>query len=123
MIFRCKDRSSGTWRTIRLPGIEFLRRFLQHVLPRGFHKVRYFGLWHHSKRNLSNRAWLLLILEKPTDAAHPVKIADLLEGLDQLAEIHDNIRDEDHDADRPCCPHCGSTKTRLIAKWPRFSVP
>ena len=23
-----------------------MRRFLQHVLPRGFHKVRYFGLWH-----------------------------------------------------------------------------
>ena len=34
--------------TVRLPGVQFLRRFLQHVLPRGFHKVRYAGLWHHS---------------------------------------------------------------------------
>ena len=42
--FRYKDRSNDTWRTLRLPGVEFLRRFLQHVLPRGFHKVRYFGL-------------------------------------------------------------------------------
>jgi hypothetical protein len=24
--------------------MEFIRRFLQHVLPRGFHKVRYYGL-------------------------------------------------------------------------------
>jgi hypothetical protein len=24
---------------------EFIRRFLQHVLPRGLHKVRYYGLW------------------------------------------------------------------------------
>ena len=123
--FRYKDRSNDTWRTLRLPGVEFLRRFLQHVLPRGFHKVRYFGLWHHSKRDLASRAWLLLILEKPTDAVGPLKIADLLEGLDQLAEICDNqdLGDEDHDTDSPRCPHCGSTRTRLLAEWPRFGLP
>jgi hypothetical protein len=123
--FRYKDRSSDTWRTLRLPGVEFLRRFLQHVLPRGFHKIRYFGLWHHSKRDLASRAWLLLILEKPTDAVRPLNIADLLEGLDQLAESCDqqDFGDEDHDTDSPCCPHCGSTRTRLLAEWPRFGVP
>ena len=26
-----------------LEASEFIRRFLQHVLPRGFHKVRYYG--------------------------------------------------------------------------------
>jgi len=39
-----KDRKAGRRRTCRLSGDEFMRRFLQHVLPRGFHKVRYFGL-------------------------------------------------------------------------------
>ncbi len=123
--YRWKDRDANVWRIVRLPGVEFLRRFLQHVLPRGFHKVRYFGLWHHSKRDLSSRAWLLLILEKPTDATGPVKIADLLEGLDQLHEIHENqyLGDEDHDADSLCCPYCGSARTRLLAEWPRFGVP
>ena len=29
---------------MRLPAQEFLRRYLQHVLPRGFHKVRSYGL-------------------------------------------------------------------------------
>ncbi|MEA1934279.1 MAG: transposase, partial [Thermodesulfobacteriota bacterium] len=29
------------WRTMTLPVMEFIRRFLQHALPRGFHKVRY----------------------------------------------------------------------------------
>ena len=87
--FRYKDRGADTWRTMRLPGVEFLGRFLQHVLPRGFHKVRYYGLWHHSKRDLSNTAWLLLILQKPTDVAGPPKIADLLEALSQLADIDD----------------------------------
>ena len=38
------------WRTMTLPGEEFLRRFLQHVLPRGVHKVRYYGLWHPAAR-------------------------------------------------------------------------
>jgi len=41
-----KERKTGRSRTCRLSGDEFMRRFLQHVLPRGFHKVRYFGLWH-----------------------------------------------------------------------------
>jgi len=124
--FRYKDHDADVWRTVRLPGVEFLRRFLQHVLPRGFHKVRYYGLWHHSKRNLSSRAWLLLILEKPTDAAGPVKIADRLEALGQLADIHDRPYTADDDDDhhgRPRCPHCGSARTRFLAQCPRPGVP
>ena len=118
--FRHKDRASHTWRTMRLPGVEFLRRFLQHVLPRGFHKVRYYGLWHHSKRNLSSRAWLLLIMQTPVDAPAPMKIADLLESLGQLAELDDrqDVGDENDDADGPCCPHCGSAHTTLLGEWP-----
>jgi hypothetical protein len=61
------------WRPERLPGVEFLRRFLQHVLPQGFHKVRYYGLWHPSKRTQSNRAWGLLILQPSTDTSEPPK--------------------------------------------------
>ncbi len=43
--FRYQDATARAWRTMTLPGDEFLRRFLQHVLPRGFHKVRYYGFW------------------------------------------------------------------------------
>ena len=45
-------RKSGTNepRTMRLVPMEFIRRFLQHVLPSGFRKIRYFGLHHSSKR-------------------------------------------------------------------------
>ncbi|MGE3542123.1 MAG: transposase [Candidatus Tectimicrobiota bacterium] len=35
-------------RTAQLDGLEFLRRFLQHVLPDGFQKVRHFGFLHAS---------------------------------------------------------------------------
>ncbi len=123
--FRYKDRGADTWRTTRLPGFEFLGRFLQHVLPRGFHKVRYYGLWHHSKRDLSNRAGLLLMLQKPTDAAGPPKIADLLEALSQLAAIDDgqNIGEGDDNVESPCCPHCGSSRTAFLGEWPRPRMP
>jgi hypothetical protein len=41
--FRWPDRQSGETRTETVSGEEFLRRFLQHVLPRGFTRVRHFG--------------------------------------------------------------------------------
>ena len=34
----------GKKRTLRLPGTEFIARFLQHVLPRGFKRIRHYGL-------------------------------------------------------------------------------
>ena len=48
--FSYKDREKRKWRKTRLPGNEFIRRFLQHVLAKGFHKVRYYGLWSPTHR-------------------------------------------------------------------------
>jgi len=120
--FRWNDRKSGGWRTERLPGVEFLRRFLQHVLPRGFHKVRYYGLWHPSKREQSDRAWWLLMLANP---AKPLKIASLSEVLSQLLDLADHTSDEGPgpDEELPRCPHCGSCRTRLLGEYPRLGVP
>jgi hypothetical protein len=42
-----------------------MRRFLQHVLPRGFHKVRYFGLWHPAHRDDATRVCQMLQLQAP----------------------------------------------------------
>jgi hypothetical protein len=46
----CTSRKVGSarLRTAHLDGMEFLRRFLQHVLPDGFMKVRHFGFLHAS---------------------------------------------------------------------------
>jgi len=123
--FRFKDRNAGVWRAERLPGVEFLRRFLQHVLPRGFHKVRYYGLWHPSKRSLSHRAWVLLMLETPADTTRPLKLADLLEALGQLPQRTDPaFLDLPHDdAESPQCPSCGSVRTRLLGEYPRCGGP
>ena len=41
--FKYKDSEEGQWHTLVLAATEFIRRFLQHVLPRGFQRVRYYG--------------------------------------------------------------------------------
>lgn len=62
-----KERKTDTLRTCRLSGDEFMRRFLQHVLPRGFHKVRYFGLWHPAQRQNATRVRQMLQLQTPPE--------------------------------------------------------
>ena len=41
--FRYRKSGSRRWRNLPVTAEEFLRRFLQHVLPKGFHKVRHYG--------------------------------------------------------------------------------
>jgi hypothetical protein len=65
VVIRHKHRKSSRWRTSRISAHEFMRRFLQHVLPQGLHKVRYFGLWHPSKRKQAAQVRLHLLLERP----------------------------------------------------------
>ena len=67
---RHKHRKSRRWCTTRLGGREFMRRFLQHVLPKGLHKVRYSGLWHPQQRHHAVRARHMLALN-PTTIAGP----------------------------------------------------
>jgi hypothetical protein len=44
VVFRYRDRPAGdVLRTMRLPGVEFLRRFLLHVLPPGLQRIRHYG--------------------------------------------------------------------------------
>jgi len=47
---RYRESGSEKVRTLRLKPMEFIRRFLQHVLPSRFCKIRHYGLHHSSKR-------------------------------------------------------------------------
>jgi hypothetical protein len=51
--FRWKDYridGSGRWKTMTLTAHEFIRRFLMHVLPKGFHRIRHYGLFANGNR-------------------------------------------------------------------------
>ena len=69
--FRYKDYAHGNRRKVlTLEASEFIRRFLLHVLPRGFMRIRHYGL-------LANRAKRLKLaqarsaLDQPPPAPHP----------------------------------------------------
>ena len=95
---RYKQRKSSRRRTSRMHGNEFVRRFLQHVLPKGMHKVRYFGLWHRCRRQRAAQARLLLELERTTPPATEPAASSLLKVADQSAAIATAPRR---------CPTCG----------------
>ena len=58
--FRYKDRESGEDQYRTLAAEEFIRRFLQHVLPKGFVKVRYYGFFSSGNRPQLRRIRQLL---------------------------------------------------------------
>ncbi len=87
--FRYKDyRRSGTDRqqTMTLAANEFIRRFLLHALPRGFHRIRHYGLLASGTRkgNLERARALLNVAPPPDD-----------DTMEEAANV------------RPPCPCCG----------------
>lgn len=71
--FRWRDsRDSNRSKIMKLDAIEFLRRFLMHVLPDGFIRIRYFGFMANAqrKRNLA-RARELIGCQPPSIRQHP----------------------------------------------------
>lgn len=58
--WRYRESTTRAWRHVDLEPFELIRRFLQHVLPRGFHRVRRFGWWHPGGRGKLNRVRALL---------------------------------------------------------------
>ena len=51
--FRYKDYRDGKtrWKSMTLKADEFIRRFLKHVLPKSFHRIRHYGLFANAHRN------------------------------------------------------------------------
>ena len=70
--FRYRDHRTQQRRRVTLSGLEFLQRFLQHVLPRGCTKVRYYGIWSPTGRRQLDQARALL-----TDSPVPTEPAPL----------------------------------------------
>jgi len=62
VVFEWKDyRDDSKVKVMSLEAVEFLRRFLMHVLPSGFHRIRYYGLFanRHRAANLERCRYLL----------------------------------------------------------------
>jgi hypothetical protein len=120
-----KGKHGGRWLVTRLSGHEFMRRFLQHVLPKGFHKVRYFGLWHASQKTLARRARQLLDLARPAPPLVPVTLAPVAlatNTVDTPADLHEPASVPPFAAIEVArrCPHCPDGRLVLIGRlYPR----
>jgi hypothetical protein len=93
--FRWKDyRDGDRQKTMSLEGDEFIRRFLIHVLPDGFHRIRYYGFLGNSHRTQKLALCRSLLQMAPTapSADPPADYRDRYEALTGLS-----LRQ---------CPHC-----------------
>ena len=110
--FLYRDRADGDRRKhMTLPAEAFLRRFLLHVLPRGFVRIRYYGLLANSVRR-ERIALCRKLLGVPAEAVLPVA----RESWEQLL-----LRLTGDDVTR--CPQCRAGRlrtTRTIAPSTSF---
>ena len=73
--FKYKDSNTEEWKIMSLKAEEFIRRYLQHVLPSGFMKVRYYGLFASANRKLLSKVREILGCKKleSKKKAQPIK--------------------------------------------------
>jgi hypothetical protein len=105
--FRYKDYGdSARHKTMTLDAVEFLRRFVQHVLPRGFVKIRHYGLLANAQRatRLALCRCLLLV----------ATVAALLPQPEVVSITPAQPR---------CCPRCGGTRLHYSVLSPATPAP
>lgn len=87
--FMVKDYAEhGKWRRQTVSGVEFIRRFLMHVVPKGFVRIRHYGLL--SSRNKAPKLALcrfLLGCKKYISALREMKTDEMLKHLYQV-DVH-----------------------------------
>ena len=111
--FLAKDyRDNASQKPVTLDGVEFLRRFAMHILPKQFVRIRRFGIYNHTtKRNL---ALQFVEPDKTIDALIKKKqpAETTLERFERLTGIN------------PCiCPTCRKGKMVAIRVLPRIRSP
>jgi len=92
--FTWKDyRQDGKTKVMTLPADEFIRRFLQHTVPDGFHRIRHIGFLANRHRTAKLALCRDLLAAPPPDPEPPRRWQDRLRDL------------TGHDID--VCPGCG----------------
>jgi len=103
--FKCKDyRIEGRdrYKRMTLATDEFIRRFLIHVLPKRFHRIRHYGL-----------------LAKTSGADNIARARELLAGPKPQRQPADA---DATDHNEPACPCCGG-RMIIIETFPRGATP
>ena len=109
--FRYKDyriKGPGRYKTMTLKPAEFIRRFLIHVLPNGFHRIRHYGLLASStKTETIARARELIAAAKSAQTTQKQQAPDGAAATDKPAQA---------------CPCCGG-RMNIIETFKRGATP
>jgi hypothetical protein len=102
--YKAKDyRKGGEYKEITIRGVEFIRRFLMHVLPKGFKRIRHYGLLSNRVKQKSMvHCWNLLGCQKYLSALREMTTVQILYKLFSV--------------DINKCPDCGSMKIHTFQK-------
>jgi hypothetical protein len=109
--FQWKDyRQPAKPKLMRLDVIEFIRRFLLHVLPPGFQRIRHFG-WLANRNRKAKLALCRALINTPVTELLPSP-----QGCQQLRQVLDSITSHP-------CPQCGKgqmvrIQTLSAYRWP-----
>lgn len=105
VLFSWKDYRSGHFRKMRLEIDEFIRRFLLHILPQGFFKVRYYGIFtnRYRKENIQNAKKLL---KQEQELRLEEAIEDGKNVLIKRYSIWDELLKTTQEYRKPNCPCC-----------------
>jgi len=103
--FRYRDNQTQRLKRVRLPAQEFVRRFLQHVLPKGFAKVRHYGLSSSAAGPRHAAALALLQTASPPVPPAPASAPANQPFPQQPEQI---VR----------CPHCGTGRLVWLGQIP-----
>jgi len=95
--FKYQPVNTKIWRIMKLPVLAFMARFLQHVLPKGFCKVRYYGFLHQRCR------------EKLKSIRKQLKLPEVIIPV---------VEPEKH-----YCPHCGEELVLVRILQPQRGPP
>jgi Putative transposase/Transposase zinc-binding domain len=112
--FKWKDyRHGDQMKTMALDAAEFIRRFLMHVLPSGFHRIRYYGFLGNRHRS-----------ERLTECRRLLGVST----TEFLADLHPSEKDyREHYEDLTGrslrrCPQCRQGEMIVVAILPRSLV-
>ncbi len=101
VLLKVRADGKGGKKVIRIKGVDFIGRFLQHVLPPGFKRIRHFGLLSPARKGKR-----LAAARKALEAPEPSPVA-----MEAAAEFMKRVAQIDIEK----CPCCGQGRLRAVA--------
>jgi hypothetical protein len=118
VLFSWKNYRTGLFREMKLDIDEFIRRFLLHILPRGFFKVRYYGIFSSRYRRQNIELARDFLVQE-----HELAVEQALEDDLRVWEKQDTVWNEIlqiiNNYRQPNCPKCHKGRLRFAGIVPR----